>query len=261
MAKRFTDTEKWKDPWFRKLSAEAKVLFNYFCDDCDLAGFLQQDDDAFCFLTGIPKEKIEGLYQELSKSVAVKDGWIWVKNFLRHQKNLPLNPQNNAHKHIIGILNIQVTRFGFGILEEKIGALKGLLSPLGIGNGKDKVKEGIVKGGFDRFWETYPKKRSKGQAERVWAKLKPDEMLQDRILKAIERSKTSADWLKDGGQFIPYPATWLNAKGWEDSHSTNITLPQKAKWTPPKEPEIRISDEERRSLIEKDLPGYARRSV
>jgi hypothetical protein len=36
------------------------------------------------------------------------------------------------------------------------------------------------------------------------------------MLLAIERAKTSKDWTKDGGQYIPYPATWLRAKGWED---------------------------------------------
>jgi hypothetical protein len=29
----------------------------------------------------------------------------------------------------------------------------------------------------------------------------------------------SEDWTKEGGQYIPYPATWLNAKGWEDEYS------------------------------------------
>ena len=26
----------------------------------------------------------------------------------------------------------------------------------------------------------------------------------------------SHDWTKDGGQFIPHAATWLNGKRWED---------------------------------------------
>lgn len=32
----------------------------------------------------------------------------------------------------------------------------------------------------------------------------------------IERAMTSEDWQKEGGKFIPYPATWLGARGWED---------------------------------------------
>lgn len=81
--------------------------------------------------------------------------------------------------------------------------------------------------GFGKFWALYPRKKSKGKAESSWAKLKPTEQLQDRIFDALERAKTSADWLKEGGQFIPYPASWLNAKGWEDESSPpTLTSPQ-----------------------------------
>ena len=71
---------------------------------------------------------------------------------------------------------------------------------------------------FDSFWVAYPKKRSKGQAERAWMKICPDEALFKEIMSGLEKAKISHDWVKDGGQFIPYPATWLNAKGWEDEH-------------------------------------------
>lgn len=69
---------------------------------------------------------------------------------------------------------------------------------------------------FERFWLAYPKRLSKGQAEKAFAKIAPDEQLVDRMLTAIERAKTSEQWRKDNGQFVPHPATWLNAKGWED---------------------------------------------
>ena len=71
---------------------------------------------------------------------------------------------------------------------------------------------------FDEFWAQYPKKRSKGQAERAWAKITPDDALFRYILDGLERAKRSRDWIKDAGAYIPYPATWLNAKGWEDEH-------------------------------------------
>jgi len=75
---------------------------------------------------------------------------------------------------------------------------------------------------FELFWKAYPKKRNKGQAERAFKKAAPDEQLMAVILTAIERAKKSAQWLKEDGQFIPYPATWLNARGWEDE----FTIPQ-----------------------------------
>ena len=71
---------------------------------------------------------------------------------------------------------------------------------------------------FEKFWQAYPKKKSKGQAEKAWLKIKSNEQLLEKILSTIERATTSVEWTRDGGQFIPYPATWLNAKGWEDEY-------------------------------------------
>ena len=69
---------------------------------------------------------------------------------------------------------------------------------------------------FASFWSAYPKKKNKGQAEKAFAKIKPDGDLLQTILRAVEGAASGADWRKDDGQFIPYPATWLLAKGWED---------------------------------------------
>jgi hypothetical protein len=71
---------------------------------------------------------------------------------------------------------------------------------------------------FDEFWAQYPKKRSKGQAEKAWAKIAPSNALHKQILGSLDLAKRSRDWIKDGGQYVPYPATWLNAKGWEDDY-------------------------------------------
>lgn len=72
---------------------------------------------------------------------------------------------------------------------------------------------------FDEFWQAYPKKRAKDDAMKAFAKRKPDRELLDQMLKAIEAQKRSDDWLKDNGQFIPYPATWLNDARWMDERT------------------------------------------
>lgn len=38
MAKRFTETKIWADPWFQELSLEHKTFWKYLCDNCGLAG-------------------------------------------------------------------------------------------------------------------------------------------------------------------------------------------------------------------------------
>lgn len=96
-------------------------------------------------------------------------------------------------------------------------------------NDNDNVNEINTLSGFDLFWMSYPKKKSKGQAEKAWSKINPKNGLVEKMLAKIESLRLSKDWIKDGGQFIPYPATWLNAKGWEDEAGaeTSITETQK----------------------------------
>jgi len=69
---------------------------------------------------------------------------------------------------------------------------------------------------FDIFWAAYPRKVAKADAVKAWNKINPDEILVNLIVTKIDEYKNSNDWLKDDGQFIPYPATWLNKKRWED---------------------------------------------
>ena len=83
---------------------------------------------------------------------------------------------------------------------------------------------------FGDFWDKYPKRKSKGDAEKAWAKIKPSEELLSTMLAAIETQQKSKEWLKDDGQFIPHPATWLNAKGWEDEAEQKPDIPKEYQW-------------------------------
>lgn len=69
---------------------------------------------------------------------------------------------------------------------------------------------------FDKFWQAYPKKVSKKQAQKSWKKINPSLELFEKILKALEMVKQTEQWKKDNGKFIPYPATWLNQERWTD---------------------------------------------
>jgi len=69
---------------------------------------------------------------------------------------------------------------------------------------------------FDIFYKNYPKKKAKDDAKRAFAKINPSEELLAEMLVAIEKFKKTDDWIKEGGKYIPYPATWLRGKRWED---------------------------------------------
>lgn len=81
---------------------------------------------------------------------------------------------------------------------------------------KDKIAD------FKAFWAEYPRKVAKQDAEKAWLKLKPDEALLAVMLKALEAQKKSEEWRRDKGQYIPYPATWLNGKRWNDETSVSL---------------------------------------
>jgi hypothetical protein len=70
--------------------------------------------------------------------------------------------------------------------------------------------------GFEEFWVSYPKKLAKQAALKAWVKLAPDEALAGRVLAALEKQRANPDWLKDNGQWVPLPASWINGRRWED---------------------------------------------
>jgi hypothetical protein len=87
---------------------------------------------------------------------------------------------------------------------------------------------------FDEFWSAYPKKKAKEAARKAWVKLKPDETLGKEIIQAVIESAKTKDWLKENGKYIPYPATYLNGKRWEDerneSNGQNTGNPRKVQY-------------------------------
>ena len=75
---------------------------------------------------------------------------------------------------------------------------------------------------FERFWNAYPKRRGKEPARKAFYKLKPSEVLLSTIISAIEADEQTDQWRRDGGQYIPYPATWLNQRRWEDERTVDL---------------------------------------
>jgi hypothetical protein len=72
---------------------------------------------------------------------------------------------------------------------------------------------------FSEFWNAYPKKVAKQDAEKAFNKIKPDRALLDIMLDAIEAQKIAKEIQIANKQFCPewpYPATWLNGKRWTD---------------------------------------------
>jgi len=156
MAKRFTDTNIWKNQkWFKRLSPLHKLFWKYLTDACDHAGvwkidYLAITDDLGVddfsiedFVTSCNKdfEKLTGKPIEKERVIIVNKSVIWLTGFMQFQyenKALLINPKVAVVKSALEILQ------GFGILQQ--GLDKGyirLTEPLtkGYPTLKDKVKD------------------------------------------------------------------------------------------------------------------------
>ena len=69
---------------------------------------------------------------------------------------------------------------------------------------------------FESFWKLYPNKKAKQTARTAWGKLQVDGKLYTTIMRAVTLQSKTEDWTKDGGKYVPHPATWLNGRRWED---------------------------------------------
>lgn len=77
---------------------------------------------------------------------------------------------------------------------------------------------------FETFWKAYPKRVAKGAARKAFSKINPDDILFDKMIKAIELQSIQDEWRKNGGQYIPHPATWLNQERWDDEIDIKINF-------------------------------------
>jgi hypothetical protein len=78
---------------------------------------------------------------------------------------------------------------------------------------------------FDTFWLCYPKKVGKDAARTAFKRKKLDAHI-FKVMDALAAQKKSAQWLKDGGQFIPHPATWINQGRWQDEQPNGAKPPE-----------------------------------
>jgi hypothetical protein len=78
--------------------------------------------------------------------------------------------------------------------------------------------------GFLRWVQAHPKQSHFASAANEWDVLKPKrEMVETLIFNVTERARKDADWVKDGGKYIPNPAAYLKGCRWLDKY-TDVTV-------------------------------------
>lgn len=148
MAKRFTDTEIWKEDWFLDLSNDEKLFWFYLKDSCNHAGIWKVNERQFEFILGSRLPLSEFLLRSNVGSERIVDlgsGNWYLKKFVKFQYGEILNENNRVHKSILKALtdsNIDTNSF-----EVKLGSIRPLLEVKeGVKDkDKDKDKENIEK--------------------------------------------------------------------------------------------------------------------
>ena len=84
---------------------------------------------------------------------------------------------------------------------------------------KDKTilpdKSGEYDTDFLKWYELYPRKVGKPKAHQAWKKIKPNTELKRKMVLAVLEHSKSRQWQKE--DYIPYPATYLSQRRWEDT--------------------------------------------
>lgn len=237
LPRRYTDTEKWRKPWFRKLPPKVKLFWIYLLDSCTHYAVWDADFELASFCIGDELSEGECL-EALSGRVHVfDDGRKWfIPNFIEFQYG-SLNPANKPHKSVLEHLTHLRPLLG-----SKVDHVRGIHEPKDKAKAKDQAKDnrGGEGGGwidsfsgtveqanlFAEFRKRYPGTKRGAVAElehfvkkhrKNWKDVLP--MLTPGLEREIEwRKNTEAK-----GGFVPpwkHLKTWINNSCWDQEFST-----------------------------------------
>lgn len=86
----------------------------------------------------------------------------------------------------------------------------------------EKCRDCYMEEKFNIFWNKYPKRVGKEKAKKAFFKICLEDVVFRKILEALEKFKKTDDWKKEKGKYIPYPASWINQKRWNDEFEVEI---------------------------------------
>lgn len=132
MGKRFTDSEKWRDRWFRKLAPEFKLAWLYLLDACDHAGVIELDEELANFMIGTSIDWAEFVTATDGRVIEIGRGRLLVCRFIEFQYG-EISRNCKAHNPVFA----SIKKYGIGETLERVS--KGY--PKGIQRDQDKDKD------------------------------------------------------------------------------------------------------------------------
>ena len=234
MAKRFTDTDKYKKPFMRGLPGAYKIFWDYLYHDCNHAGIWIVDFEIANIFIGkdmpVDVETSLGLFnKDEIRIVVLNNGSKWfIPSFIDFQYGI-LNENNRAHNSVITILK-----------KYKLLNNKGLIRSLQAHKDKDKEldkeedKEMLV---FEEIRKLYPGTKRGLETEfdnftkkhKDWKEILTH--LKTDLENQIEARKKSTGFIPEWANF----STWINQRKFEEVLMVTKGEKQKGEitYTPP----------------------------
>lgn len=129
------DTEKWSDPWYRKMPVVYKNFWDYLCARCDNAGVWKVDMELAQFQIGEPLKEAEALAIFEGKVVPLTANYWHIPGFVSFQFG-ELSADSKPHRSILSLIQKhQIKGYPKGIHTLKDSSKDS-------GKEKDKDKEG-----------------------------------------------------------------------------------------------------------------------
>lgn len=224
MAKRFTDTHKWRNEWFRTLPVEARLAWIYLCDECESHGVIKLDYGLAAFQLGFSIEREKLIYWFGNKIYFIDEEKLLILGFFEFQYGESKDSWTAKIRAQEKIENL-----GFVIENNKIlipdELIDTTLNPQwgdstptrlirvigkGIGN-NNKIKEEnfFKKSDAEELYQAYPKKVGKESGcKKLIKMIKNEKDLADfkkamaNYLELIQKEETDPKFIKQWSTFV-----------------------------------------------------------
>lgn len=218
MAKRFTDTNKWRKEFIRGLQGPYKLLWIYILDECDHAGIWNVEMDVASIRIGYNVTITDSIKYFGNHIIPFDNNTKWfIPDFIDFQYG-ELNSENRAHGFVIAQLEKYKIK----------GHLRGLQGRKDKDKDKDKEldKDKEEREIFNEFRKKYPGTKRGNDIEfanfikkhRDWREVLP--LLETKLDYQISAKQVR----KDRGLFVPEwknLQTWINNRCWEEEINTD----------------------------------------
>ena len=210
MSKRFTETTKWENLWFRTLTPKNKCLWSYLADRCDQAGVIEADYAAMSFHIGatITARDVAALGENVR---TLPNGKLWLPKFVRFQYG-SLSHDCKPHSPVFAALENHGLTEADVLAPERVSTapVAPAASPSPLLAFTVEAPKADTANIIEAIWKAYPRKEKKSTgvtAIKNALKRTTPEIL---LAAVIAYATATALWPVDDRRFIPHPASWFN---------------------------------------------------